>query len=96
MFRLPVYFYCFLEDAMVIINGAKKQARLFEHQTWSQFLAILPAPDTQGFRTQQNTAGPWRRGFDGNMPGSEAQAIKPSEVIASIFLIVIHGARMEV
>jgi cobalt/nickel transport system permease protein len=87
------YIFMLFEDAMVIYNAQKNRLGYSNIRRGLSSFGILAGSLTlKAFEHSQNTAVAMaQRGYDGNMPVLKHRPFKPSEVIASIFLIVIMG-----
>lgn len=87
------YIFMLFEDAMVIYNAQKNRLGYSNIRRGLSSFGILAGSLTlKAFEHSQNTAVAMaQRGYDGNMPVLKHRPFKPSEVIVSIFLIVIMG-----
>jgi cobalt/nickel transport system permease protein len=87
------YIFMLFEDAIVIYSAQKNRLGYSNMRRGLSSFGILAGSLTlKAFEHSQSTAMAMaQRGYDGNMPILKHRPFKPSEVIVSVFLIVLMG-----
>ncbi len=87
------YIFMLLEDAMVIYYAQKNRLGYSNFRRGLTSFGILAGSLTlKAFEHSQNaTVAMVQRGYDGHMPAMQHRPFKVSEVIATVFLIVVMG-----
>jgi cobalt/nickel transport system permease protein len=87
------YIFMLFEDAMIIYHAQKNRLGYSSLRRGLTSFGILAGSLTlKAFEHSQNaTVAMVQRGYDGNIPVLKHKPFRPSEVIASVFFIVIMG-----